>query len=160
MPATPIEITTVGAKVQYCVETVAGTKPTTGYTELVGVASAPAFDMTPETIDVSDLSDYFTQYVPGRQDPGGDASYTLNHTNAVITAWKALVTTAATDYPLGKRLWWAYVYPDATDAYFWCGRPLALGSSGISQNSLSTIPAHCAVNEIHGWDTKPTITTA
>ena len=155
-----LEITTVGAKVVYAWETSAGTRPTTGYTELPDVNEAPEFDLSLETIDASNITDLITRYVPGRQDPGGDAAYTLNHTDAVITAWKNLVTTAATNYPLGKRLWWAYVFPDAADSYFWAGRPVALGSSGIQQNSLSTIPAHCAVNEIHGWDTKPTITTA
>ena len=155
-----LEITTVGAKVVYCWETTAGTRPTTGYTELPDVNEAPEFDLSLETIDASNITDTITRYVPGRQDPGGDAAYTLNHTNAVITAWKGLVTTAATKYATGLRLWWAYMYPDAADAYYWCGRPVALGSSGISQNELSTIPAHCAVNEIHGWDTKPTVTTA
>ena len=155
-----LEITTVGAKVVYCWETTAGTRPTTGYTELPDVNEAPEFDLSLETIDASNITDTITRYVPGRQDPGGDAAYTLNHTNAVITAWKGLVTTAATKYATGLRLWWAYMYPDAADAFYWCGRPVALGSSGISQNELSTIPAHCAVNEIHGWDTKPTVTTA
>ena len=155
-----LEITTVGAKVVYAWETTSGTRPTTGYVELSDVNEAPEFDLSLETIDASNITDTITRYVPGRQDPGGDAAYTLNHTDAVISAWGGLVTTAATKYASGLRLWWAYVYPDATDSYYWCGRPLALGSSGISQNSLSTIPAHCAVNEIHGWDTKPTITTA
>jgi len=155
-----LEITTVGAKVVYAWETTAGTRPTTGYTELPNVNEAPEFDLSLETIDASDITDTITRYVPGRQDPGGDAAYTLNHTNAVITAWSGLVTTAATKYATGLRLWWAYVFPDASNAFFWAGRPVALGSSGISQNELSTIPAHCAVNEIHGWDTKPTITTA
>ena len=155
-----LEITTVGAKVVYAWESTSGTRPTTGYTELPDVNEAPEFDLSLETIDASNITDTITRYVPGRQDPGGDAAYTLNHTDAVITAWSGLVTTAATKYASGLRLWWAYVYPDAADSYFWCGRPLALGSSGISQNALSTIPAHCAVNEIHGWDTKPTITTA
>lgn len=155
-----LEITTVGAKVVYAWETTSGTRPTTGYVQLPDVNEAPEFDLSLETIDASNITDTITRYVPGRQDPGGDAAYTLNHTDAVITAWKGLVTTAATKYASGLRLWWAYVYPDAADSYFWCGRPLALGSSGVSQNALSTIPAHCAVNEIHGWDTKPTITTA
>lgn len=155
-----LEITTVGAKVVYCWETTAGTRPTTGFTELPDVNEAPEFDLSLEVIDASNITDKITRYVPGRQDPGGDASFTLNHTDAVITAWKSLVTTAATNYPLGKRLWFAYVFPDAADSFFWAGRPVDLGSYGISQNVLSTIPAHCAVNEIHGWDTKPTITTA
>lgn len=155
-----LEITSVGAKVAYAWEATAGTRPTTGYHVLDDVNEAPEFDLSLETIDASNITDTITRYVPGRQDPGGDAAYTLNHTNASITAWKSLVTTAATNYASGKRLWWAYIFPDAADSYFWCGRPLALGSSGIQQNQLSTIPAHCAVNDIHGWDTKPTITTA
>lgn len=154
MPATPIEITTVGAKVQYCVETVAGTKPTTGYTELVGVSSAPAFDMTPETIDVSDLSDYFTQYVPGRQDPGGDAQFTLNHSEAAIDAWEALVTAANTGLASGLRCWFEYVYPGATRSYFFCARPLSLGNGGMEQNAADTIPAHVIPNGEFEWANK------
>lgn len=154
MPATPIEITTVGAKVQYCVETVAGTKPTTGYTEIVGVASAPAFDMTPETIDVSDLSDYFTQYVPGRQDPGGDAQFTLNHSEAAIDAWEAMVTAAATGLASGLRCWFEYVYPGATRSYFFCARPLSLGNGGMEQNAADTIPAHVIPNGSFEWANK------
>ena len=154
MPATPIEITTVGAKVQYCVETVAGTKPTTGYTELVGVASAPAFDMTPETIDVSDLSDYFTQYVPGRQDPGGDAQFTLNHSEAAIDAWETMCTAANTGLASGLRTWFEYVYPGATRSYFFCARPLALGNGGMEQNAADTIPAHVIPNGEFEWATK------
>lgn len=152
-----LEITTVGAKVFYAFEETSGTRPVaaSAYTELPDVNEAPEFDLSLETIDASNITDKITRYVPGRQDPGGDAAYTLNHTNAVIDAWATLVSTAETNYALGKRLWWAYVYPGADDAFYWAGQPLPLGSSGISQNALSTIPAHCAVNEIHGWDAKP-----
>lgn len=153
-----LEITTVGAKVYYAWTAANSTAiPSTGWTELPDVNEAPEFDLSLETIDASNITDKITRYVPGRQDPGGDAAYTLNHTNAVIDAWASLVTTADTNYPDGKQLVWAYVYPDADDAYFWIGRPLALGSSGISQNALSTIPAHCAVNAILGWNAAPTI---
>lgn len=155
-----LEISTVGASVVYAFSTSGTTRPTTGFVALPDVNTAPEFDMSPETIDASNITDLVTRYIPGRQDPGGDAAFTLNHTNAVITAWKNLVTQAATKYASGNYLWWAYVYPDASDAYFWAGRPMPLSNNGISQNSLNTIPAHCVVNEVHGWDTKPTITTA
>lgn len=155
-----LEIVTVGAKVVTAWESTAGTRPTTGFTELPDVNQAPEFDLSIDTIDVSNITDYITRYKKGRQDPGGDVSFTLNHTNAVITTWNTLCTTAATNYPLGKRLWFAYVFPDASDAFYWAGEPAALGSSGISQNVLNTIPAHCAVNEVYGWATAPTITTA
>lgn len=152
MPAvTPIEITTVGAKVLYCVESTAGTRPTTGYTELPGVSTAPGFDMTPETIDVSDITDTITQYVPGRQDPGGDAQFLLNHSEAAITAWETLVSSASTGLASGYRTWFEYKYPGATRSYFFCARPIALGNGGIEQNTADTIPAHVIPNGEFGW---------
>ena len=154
MPATPVEIATVGAKVLYCIESVAGTKPTTGYQELVGISSAPGFDMTPETIDVSDISDYFTQYVNGRQDPGGDAQFTLNHSEAAIDAWEAMVSAATTALADGRRCWFEYQYPGATRSYFWSGRPITLGNGGIEQNTASTIPAHVIPNGSFEWANK------
>ena len=160
MPATtPIEISTVGAKVYWAVEnatTGAGVKPATGWAELVGVNAAPGFDMTPETIDASDISDYITQYVPGRQDPGGDASFTLNQSELARNTWNNMVTAANSAKQSGYRCWFQYVYPDDAKAYFWSGLPLTLGNGGIEQNALSTIPAHVIPNGAFEWNDKIT----
>lgn len=153
MSATPVEISTVGAKVKWAVEQ-DGTRPTSGYTELVGVSSAPGFDMTPETIDVSDISDYITQYVEGRQDPGGDAQFTLNHSEEAITSWNNMKAAADAALVNGNRLWFEYYYPKATKSYYWSGRPLALGHGGIEQNAASTLPAHVVPNGSFEWDTQ------
>jgi len=147
----PVEITTVGAKVKYAFESVAGTRPTTGYTELIGVSSAPALDMTVETIDVSDLSDTITQYVPGRQDPGGDLQFTLNHSDEAIDAWNTMFTAAETALASKLRMWIEYSFPGATYSYFYCARPLKLGNGGIEQNAADTIPAHVVPNGEFGW---------
>lgn len=149
--AIPVEITTVGAKVKYAFESVAGTRPTTGYTELIGVSSAPALDMTVETIDVSDLSDTITQYVPGRQDPGGDLQFTLNHSDEAIDAWDTMFTAAETALASKLRMWIEYSFPGATYSYFYCARPLKLGNGGIEQNAADTIPAHVVPNGEFGW---------
>lgn len=154
MPATvPLEIGTVGARVFYAIESTAGTRPTSAsaYTELVGISQAPGFEMTPETIDASDISDYITQYIAGRQDPGGDASFTLNHSDAARTAWEAMVTAANTAKASGLRCWFEYVYDGDDKAYFWSGLPLTLGNGGIEQNAVSTIPAHVIPNGSFGW---------
>lgn len=160
MPAViPVEITTVGAKVFWAAETTAGTLPTasTAFTELVGVSSAPAIEMTPETIDVSDLSDTITQYVPGRQDPGGDASFTLIHSEAAIDAWEALVSASETALADGLRIWFEYRYPVAgVKSYYFSGRPLPLGNGGLEQNAADTIPAHVIPNGSFVWAAQPT----
>lgn len=156
-----LEITTVGAKVVYCTEATAGTFPASGtWNVLEDVNEAPSFDLSIETIDASNITDKITRYALGRQDPGGDAAYTLNHTDAAITEWEGLVTNDATNFPLGKRLWFGYVFEGAADAFYWAGRPTALGSNGITQNSLDTIPAHCVVLDIKGWATKPSTISA
>lgn len=146
-----LEISTVGASVKYAFEATSGTRPTSGYTELPDVNEAPEFDLAPETIDASNITDLITRYIPGRQDPGGDVAFTLNHTDAVIDAWDTLVTTDATNRAAGKRLWFEYVFPGAADSFYFAGQPVALGSSGISQNSLSKIPAHVIVSAVEGW---------
>lgn len=155
-----LEITTVGAKVVYQWEATAGSFPSGAWNVLEDVNEAPDFDLAVEVIDASNITDKITRYALGRQDPGGDAAFTLNHTDAAITEWKSLVTTDATNFPLGKRLWFAYVFEGAADSFYWAGRPTALGSNGVSQNVLNTIPAHCVVVDIKGWDTKPSTISA
>lgn len=151
-----LEITTVGATVKYCIETTAGTRPTTGYTEIPDVNEAPDFPMDVEVLDASNTTDTITRYVAGRQDPGGDKEFTLNHTEAVITAWDTLVSASSTAYAEGKQTWFEYVYPDATKSFFFTAIPLALGNGGIAQNEVDTIPAHVICTGIGGWATKST----
>lgn len=141
-----LEITSVGAKVNYCISD-DETHPTSGYTQLPDVNEAPEQDMSPETIDVSNITDKVTRYVPGRQDPGGDMSFTLNHTEAAIEEWDKIV---------GKHVWFEYWFPDATKSYYWQGVPQQLGTSGIAQNEADTIPAHCVLSAWDGWSAKAT----
>lgn len=152
-----LEITSLGATVRYAFETTAGTRPTTGYVVLPDVNQAPEQDLSIATIDVSNITDYVTRYAPGRQDPGGDQAFTLNHTDAVISAWDTLVATAEAKLAESKRLWFEYRFPNATKAYYWAGTPQKLGTSGISQNELDTIPAHVVLTDWEGWATASTI---
>ena len=162
-----LEITSVGARVLVAFESTAGTRPAgtmaTSATlaegvwfNLPNVNEAPEQDMSAETIDVSDITDTVTRYVQGRQDPGGDQALTLNHTDSVIGIWENLVATANTKIASSKRLWFCYYFPNAAKAYYWCGMPLALGTSGIKQNELDTMPAHVVLTGWEGWAEKPT----
>lgn len=151
-----LEISTVGATVKYAIETTAGTRPTTGYTEIPDVNEAPDFPMDVEVLDASNTTDLITRYIAGRQDPGGDKEFTLNHTENVITVWETMVTASETAYAQGKQTWFEYVYPDATKSFFFSAIPLKLGNGGIAQNEVDTIPAHVICTGIGGWATKST----
>lgn len=140
-----LEISTVGAKVKYAVEVSAGTRPTVNYIEIPNVSSAPDFPMDVETLDASDITDTITRYIPGRQDPGTDKEFTLNHTDAVIDFWNdsstGIVAKYATAKAAGKAMWFEYCYPGASKSYFFKAEPVALGNGGIEQNAVDTIPA-------------------
>lgn len=146
-----LEITTVGAYVKYAVETTAGTRPTTGYTVIPDVNSAPEISMTPSTIDVSNISDLVTRYTDGRIDPGGVQTMALNNTEIVKTVWATFVSAAETAVSAGKGVWMEYAFPNSQSCYFKV-RPIAMNIiPGIDQNSLSTLQAPFFVESQPVW---------
>ena len=151
-----LEITTVGASVKYVVETTAGSRPTSGYTTITDISSAPEISLEPDALDCSNITDLITRYTAGRQDPGGNKSFTANHTEAFLTAWATLCSSAATARASGKATWIEYAYPNASKSFFFSIIPLALGNGGIEQNSVDTIPAPFIVNGVEGWAAKST----
>lgn len=152
-----LEIQSAGAKIQWCCETTAGTRPSTGYTNIVNVKTIGALDAEPATYDVTDLSDMeFKRYIPGLKDIGGDVPLTMNLTQAVITAWAALVTAAETAAEAGKSTWFEVVVPKLNESFYFRGVPSPLGLSEIATDSALEITAHVTPNEIVGWAAKST----
>ena len=69
------ELSTVGAKVAYCVAATANTKPTTGYTVLEGLTEAPEIELSAESIEVTNLGDTAKRYIPGLKDRLGKVCF-------------------------------------------------------------------------------------
>lgn len=153
-----LEIASAGAKIQWAVEATAGTRPTTGYTNIQNVKTIGALDSEPASYDVTDLSDMeFKRYIPGLKDIGGDVPLTFNLTQALITAWAALVTAADTAAEAGKSTWFEVVIPKLNESFYFKGVPSPLGLSEIATDSAIEITAHVTPNEIVGWATKSTV---
>ena len=136
-----LEISTVGAKVKYAVEGASPwTRPTSGYTTIPDVNTAPEISLDPSTIDASNITDKITRYIKGRVDPGGVQNFTLNHTADVKSKWAAAVTAYAQKAPQAS-MWCEYAFPNG-DSVFFKFRPLPISTiPGIDQNSLSTLQA-------------------
>lgn len=150
-----LEIASAGAKIQWAVETTAGTRPTTGYTAIQNVKTIGALDSEPSTYDVTDLSDMeFKRYIPGLKDIGGDVPLTFNLTQALITAWAALVTAADTAAAAGKSTWFEVVIPKLNESFYFRGVPSPLGLSEVATDTALEMTAHVTPNEIVGWATK------
>lgn len=148
------EIITVGARVKYAFEDALhpGERPTSGYVTLKNVTQAPEVRLSLNTIDVSNTQDKITRYVPGRQDPGGDKEFNINHSDEGVREWNTLVALAKTNKASKLRLWWEYRYPDADLSFFFCGTPQQLGNSGFGGDEASTIAGSVVFEEYGGWE--------
>ncbi len=138
--AEPIYLSTIGVHLKYAVETTAGTRPTTGYTDLVGVKSIPSFSPAPDDLETTTLNETeYKTYIPGLKDLGGTLQFTFNLSQEIKNIWDALMTAATTAKEAGKRTWFEIVVPGLTDSLFFPGEPSAMGLPEMGVNSVAEI---------------------
>lgn len=150
-----LEMNTIGAKLKYKVEATAGTRPTSGYTQIPDIKSIPEIQLSPSQLDVTNLEDEFKRYIPGVKDPGSDFSFTANMTASLKTAWASLCTAAETAYASGKSTWFEISIPNF-DSFYFAGNPTELGMNGMSVDAVFEAALHIVPNEIGGWATAST----
>lgn len=151
------ELSTISVKFGYKVESTAGTRPTSDYTYFANIVAIPELSSTPDTIEVTDLSDEWKRYIPGLKDAGNTAGVTANNTEAFRTAW-ATAVTAAEGLSGGKVMWFVIEHPGWSDAFFFSGMPVDLGIGEQSVGAAEQVTANIVVGSIVGYATKPTTT--
>lgn len=140
-------ISTAGMTVKYCVESTAGTRPTSNYTEIPGCKSLPAWGDTPNTLQTTPLSATKNHtYCEALADSGGPLAIRVNDYDTFRTAWETLMTAYA-GATSGKRMWFEFCYPAASgmDSLFFPGQPLELGFGGaevdaVLENNANILP--------------------
>lgn len=148
-----LEIATSGIKVKYAIEAVAGTRPTSGYTEIPDITSIPEYNPQPSNLQVTNLSDTkFHRYIPGLQDPGGAMGFSANDTTALHTVWDAMVSAAATARASGLALWIEYAIPNR-DSMYYTAIPTELGFGGADVDAVLTTTCYLTPNSEPLWDT-------
>lgn len=151
-----LELSTAGVSLKYCVETTAGTRPTTSYIAVPNIKETPDFNPEPSALEVTDLSDLvWKRYITGLKDPGGVISFTANLTSTFKTAWEGLITAYTTAAASSKATWFEINVPTIGSFYF-AGIPSELGINGMSVDAVAEVSVYIAPNKIHGWDTAST----
>lgn len=145
-----LEFNTIGVTVKYCVETTAGTRPTSGYTKIPNIKNTPAIDMNPAKIQCTDLEDEYHRYVDGVKDVGDDFPFTANLTAALRTAWEALITAATAARADGKAVWFEINIPNFA-SFFFAGFPQELGVNEMGVDAVIESTLHVVPNQIAGW---------
>ena len=144
-----IEISSAGAAVKWAVEATAGTRPTTGYTELVGVTSVGAANDAPNMLQTTKLSATKSHTaIFGLNGYGLNAQpVNVNDYEAFRTSWAAMMSAYNTAKASGLGLWIEYAYPAGSnmDSYFYQAEPGELGFGGFEVDSVVTNVCYLAM---------------
>ena len=155
--ADAINLSTAGVHLRYAVEETAGTRPTTGYTDLPGVKSTPSLNPAPETLDATTLNETeWMTYVDGLKDLGGALEFTFNLTELFITTWDALIEAYETAKASGKSCWFLIDIPGISEGFFFRGNPAELGLPAIEVNSVLETTVYITPTGAPQRATKPT----
>jgi hypothetical protein len=147
-----LEFNTIGVKLKYCVESSAGTRPTSGYTQIPDIKSTPAIDINPNKIEVTNLEDQYRRYVDGVKDVGDSFDFTANLTADLKTKWNACVSAAETAWASGKSTWFEISIPNF-DSFYISGIPTELGVNEMGVDAVIESTLHIVPNSIAGWAT-------
>ena len=145
-----LEFNTIGVKLGYCVETVAGTRPSSGYTNIPDIKNVPAIDMTPSKLDVTNLVDKYKRYIAGVLDAGDDIALTANLTTSLKTAWASLVSSATSAWASGLATWFEVSIPNF-DSFYLAGIPTEMGMNEMGVDAVAEASLHIIPNKIGGW---------
>lgn len=147
-----LEFNTIGVKLGYCVEASAGTRPTTGYTNIPDIKSIPAIDLTPSKLEVTNLIDKYRRFITGVLDAGDSIDVNANLTATLKTAWASLVSAAASAWTSQKSTWFEISIPNF-DSFYFAGIPTEMGVNELGVDAVAETSLHIIPNQIAGWAT-------
>ena len=151
-----LEFNTIGVKLGYAVEASAGTRPTTGYTNIPDVKSLPAIDLTPSKLEVTNLVDRYKRFIAGVMDAGDDIAVTANLTASLKTIWASLVSAASAAWASQKSTWFEISIPNF-DSFYFAGIPTEMGVNELGVDAVAEASLHIIPNQIAGWAAASTV---
>ena len=146
------EFNTIGVKVGYAVEASAGTRPTSGYTNIPDLKTIPGIELSPSRLEVTNLVDRYRRYISGVMDAGDDIAITANLTASLKTVWNAMVSAASTAWASGKSTWYEISIP-GFDSFYFAGIPSEMGFAEMGVDAVAEASLHIIPNQIAGWAT-------
>lgn len=152
-----IALSTAGVTVGYAVETAAGTRPTTGYTNIPDIKEVPEMNPEPETLESTTLAETeFKTYIEGLKDLGGALSFLANYTTELEDVWTKLVEAYQTAKADNKSVWFEVKHPGLTKSVFFTGQPSAMGLPAMSVNAILETNLYITPTNAPAWEVKST----
>ena len=150
-----LEFSTIGVKIGYAVEASAGSRPTSGITNIPDIKSIPGIELTPSKLDVTNLVDKYRRFVNGVMDAGDDVALTANLTASLKSVWASLVSAAKSAWASGLSTWFEISIP-GFDSFWFAGIPTEMGFNEMGVDAVAEASLHIIPNQIAGWATAST----
>jgi hypothetical protein len=132
-----IALSTIGIKISYAVETVKGTRPTTGFKHIPDLKSMPSINPAPNTADATTFDNKeFTSSVKLLKDNGGVLEMSANFTQDLFEIWDEMVDAYEAAIKEGKETWFCFDIPGFDKAAFITVDPSRMGIPEASANAL------------------------
>ena len=145
-----LEFNTIGVKLKYKAESSAGSRPTSGFTQIPDIKSTPAIDINPNKLEVTNLEDEYQRFIDGVKSVGDSFDFTANLTADLKTKWAACVTAAKNAWVSGKSTWFEISIPNF-DSFYFAGIPTELGVNEMGVDAVIESTLHIVPNKIEGW---------
>ena len=146
-----IDLSTIGMRLGYAVETEAGTMPS-AFTWLKGAKSLPEINSEPETIESTTFDALqFRTYIDGLQDTGGALAIGFNQTEDLLQTWDKVYSDYSTAKADNKSTWWVFWHPGLSKSFFFRGNPSQLGWGGAEVNALLETSVYVTPVGDIGW---------
>lgn len=148
----------IGTKVSYAWETVAGTRPTAGYVLIPDIKETPDLNPESEKLETTTLLNIKNKrYTNGLQD-FGTLPFKANQTKEIIDLHIQLIADYATKSALGLGLW-VCVDVIGLDSCFLPVEPDAIGIAGGATNVVYDYTLNFSLVDDIVWATDPTYST-
>ena len=152
-----IALSTAGVTVGYAVETVKGTRPTSGYTLIPDIKEVPEMNPEPETLETTTLAETeFKTYIESLKDLGGALPFNANYTTELETEWGKLVTAYETAKKSDLLVWFEIKHPELEKSVFFTGQPSAMGLPAMSVGSVLETNLFITPTNAPAWEAKST----
>lgn len=139
----PKNLTTIGVKISYCVETTAGQMPTTNYIHIPGIKGTNDYNAQPSVGDGTtfDNTEYTTKVKLLKEAPD-NLELTANLSQEFYDAWETLVAAYNEGITSDKATWFCIDVQGLSKSIYIQGEPSPLGIPAMEVNSILEITAY------------------
>ena len=141
----PKNLTTIGVKISYAVETTANVRPTTGYVHIPGIKGTNDYNAQPSVGDGTTFDNLeYTTKVKLLKEAPDNVELTANLSQDFYDTWAELMEAykAGASADEAKATWFCIDIPGLDKSIYFIGEPSPLGVPEMSANSILEIVAY------------------